>query len=599
MPSKTVRIFGASVILAALVVGGLTEVMATRTDSHVELATTATPVTSEADDTTTSMAPDEPFTYRVGLLSGISTDNFWAFYGEEPTVWNSYVLGPTKPALFTQADTGTTLEPELAIAMTTPVPKAGTWTVRVDLRDDLAWSDGVPITAGDLVFTFDTVRRLELGGSWGDAFPSTVASVAADSDHRVVIEFTERPRLSAWPYGVGAAPIMAEHHWRPVVEAVDDSRELYDSSGSGDVGGGPLVLQHASDTEIKSVANPGYGIAPGPDVVTYTVLADEAAAISALEADRIDTILSPRGLESGAPGQSAAIEVVASPSNSVRYLGFNLRREPMSDEGFRKALALLLDREALAAEIAAGPAAWSLIPEANKRWYDASAVAAMARPHAEGIGERLEIAVQVLDDAGYRWESPPSVNADGDLVPGKGLTIDGAAPQPLTILSAGDAYAPARVEYVEAVASVLQDLGFDARPVVTDFDTVVDLVFTPGEDGVHQYDMYVLGWTLGDPALPRHYQALFGKEGVLNNTGYESERFESALLAYEDAVSHPDAKTALWEMERILAEDLPYLPLYTGEILEAYRSDRVRFGQTGLGGIQGRLGGIGDVEPAD
>ena len=47
----------------------------------------------------TTLAP-EPFAYRVGLLSGLTTDNFWAYIGEQPTVWNAYVLGPTKPALF-------------------------------------------------------------------------------------------------------------------------------------------------------------------------------------------------------------------------------------------------------------------------------------------------------------------------------------------------------------------------------------------------------------------------------------------------------------------------------------------------------------------
>jgi hypothetical protein len=52
-------------------------------------------------------------------------------------------------------------------------------------------------------------------------------------------------------------------------------------------------------------------------------------------------------------------------------------------------------------------------------------------------------------------------------------------------------------------------------------------------------------------------------------------------------------------METILSEDLPYLLLYTSSITEAFRSDRVRFDiESALGGLQGRLGGIGDVRPA-
>jgi hypothetical protein len=49
-------------------------------------------------------------------------------------------------------------------------------------------------------------------------------------------------------------------------------------------------------------------------------------------------------------------------------------------------------------------------------------------------------------------------------------------------------------------------------------------------------------------------------------------------------------------METTLAEDLPYLLLYTSQITEVYRTDRVAYGlEAGLGGLQGRLGAIGDV----
>jgi hypothetical protein len=53
-------------------------------------------------------------------------------------------------------------------------------------------------------------------------------------------------------------------------------------------------------------------------------------------------------------------------------------------------------------------------------------------------------------------------------------------------------------------------------------------------------------------------------------------------------------------MERILAQDLPYLVLYHPEISEAYRTDRVDFGiKDVLGGIQGRLGGLTDLTPGE
>ncbi len=202
--------------------------------------------------------------------------------------------------------------------------------------------------------------------------------------------------------------------------------------------------------------------------------------------------------------------------------------------------------------------------------------------------------------AGYAWGQTPSVAADGSLVAGTGLTIQGQTPQPLTILTPGDTYDPARPEYVAEIAETLTVLGFDARPVETDFDTVVDLAFTPGDDGALHYDMYLLGWTLGNPALPGFYRPFFTPGGEMNNTGYDSGAFMEALADYETAVSTDEARNALWDMEATLSTDLPYLPLYTSELTEMYRSDRVEFDiERSLGGLQGRLGGIGDVRPID
>ncbi len=363
-----------------------------------------------------------------------------------------------------------------------------------------------------------------------------------------------------------------------------------------------MVLSSVSNDRIVSRANEGYHRAGGPDIVEYYIFEDEESAVVSLADGEIDYILTPKGLAAenaesleGNPD----VELAESPGHAIRYLGFNLDRQPMSDRAFRSALALLVDRSGMSVTTKAGPAAWSMVPEANRAWYDPETVSAIAAPYGEPAAARLAAAIEILEEAGYEWQTPPSTQ-DGDLVPGEGLTVDGTQPRPLTILTPGDAYDPERPEYAAAVAEALRVLGFDARPVETDFDTVVDLAFTPDEDGERKYDMYLLGWTLGNPGLPAYYGSLFSSDGALNNTGYASEEFDEALAGYDTAVDVGEAFDALWEMERILAKDLPYLPLYTNTITEAYRSDRVAFPDADvLGGIQARLGGIRHVIPAD
>lgn len=599
MRDKTIRTVGATVILLGIAIAAVAQM------GGPDGEPSAIALVSEPDTTTSTAAPSTtttkaPFVYRVGVLADITTDNYWAFYGEEPSVWNSYILGPTKPALFRiDAATGS-LVPELATRMAEPTRRGSSWVVNIELNESFSWSDGEPVTADDFAFTFETVRELDLGGSWAMAFPEAVDGIEADGPHTLSIEFSSRPTLSDWPHAVGTAPVMPAHVWGTEIEG-RDKQELYELGGASDVGGGPLAITARGEGLIQSISNPGYPFTVGPDQVEYRTYEDEQAAAVALEYGEIDTVLTPSGLSSESIGELRGTEGVAfegSRANSIRYLGFNLEREPMSEPAFRSALALLLDRQGLANQAEGGAEVpHSFVSEGSGIWHDPQK-AADNYGHLEGeLGDRLNRALEGLIGAGYEWETPPTISG-GEITAGTGLTVLGVEPAPLTILTPGEEYDEDRPRYATAIAETLGLLGFDARPVVTDFDTVVDLTFST-EDDVPQYDMYLLGWTLGNPALPDYYRPLFSKNGDMNNTGYSNKAFQAALARYEQAFSQEDAKQALWAMESQLAKDLPYLLLYSSQMTEAYRSDRVEYGiGASIGGLQGRLGGIGDVHPS-
>ncbi len=558
------------------------------------------PIASSSPPTTTA-----PFTYRVGLLAGLSTDNYWNFYGSDPTAWNAYVLGPTKPSLLAIKYPEIEIVPDLA----TEVPRAlwspEGWSVEVGIKPGLKWSDGKRITAHDVEFTFKTVRSFKLGGSWSEAFPAVVTSVKAVDSNTVRIGFSAWPSLAVWPHGVGLAPIMPRHIWtNPVHFAADSSdpaASLYAASGLADVSGGPLDLVSHDDSTIRSVANPAYGDG-GADIVEYRIFGSVEEAMEAVEAGDIDTILSPRGLPTHlVPDYTAAngVATLTSPANGFRYLGFNLKRDPMSIPEFRDALAILLDREAMADSLGDGAAgAHTMIPAANSLWYDEEKAGELAQPEMTAEA-RLTEAVRILRGAGFTWATEPSYT-DGSPAPGVGLRI-GGRPQPmLTIITPGDAYDPARPAYAAAIADSLKLLGFEAKPVITDFETVVSHAFTPDEKGDFRYDMYVLGWSLGSPALPQFHNWFFASNGHMNNTGYGNAEFDDLVRRYEQATTESQARDLLWRMEAILADDKPYLVLFDARIIEVYRSDRLRFPfQTSLGGIQGVLGGAERLIPTE
>jgi peptide/nickel transport system substrate-binding protein len=598
---KTLRSIGAGAVLFGIVIAAVVQAQGDTGPEGVDIAV-ETPVLSSSsaaqlDSTTTSM----PFEYRIGLLSEATTNNQWRFIGEQPTAWNTYILGPTKPALYGIDPATGGLTADLALGPpVTPTFDADGWRVRVPLAEDRSWSDGTPITAADVVFTFHLTRRLKLGGGWAKAFPEQIADMYADGPYLLRIEFSGRPSLQVWPYGTGLGPIMSSGYWSPLTGSID-AAALYALDGSDDPSGGDLSLVPGAEAErdaIRRSSTPP----PGPDRVVYRTYESEDEAVTALDSGEIDTILSPNGLGSSAAqtlANSTDVTLETSPSNSVRYLGFNLRREPMSAIEFRQAVALLLDKESINADLVPGAdTAYTVISPSNHVWYDEGLASDVERYREGDIAVRLDQALNLLRAAGYGWVSEPEVT-NGVITPGTGLTVNGRAPAPLTILTPGDEYDPVRSDYARAIEATIETFGFDVRTVVTDFDSVVDLAFTSTEDGGRQFDMYVLGWTLGNPALPDFYDRLFGDDGSANSTGYDDGVFDAALGRYQNATDFATAKTALWEMEQRLAQTLPYLVLYHPPILEAYRNDRVAYELHGvLGGIQGRAGAVGDVVPA-
>lgn len=604
MRDITFRTLGATAVIVGIAVAAFAQAGSGQ-PSAIEIVaepTEATTITTslENDTVAPTVAEPEPFEYRVGLLSDITTDNFWAYYGRDATSWNAYVLGPTKPALFGIDHAANALVADIALVAepSRPTWNADGWRVHVTLRDDVRWSDGNLLTASDIEFTFETVRSLGLEGAWAEAYPATITAVVADSDNQLRIEFDRQPGMGEWPYGVGLAPIMARHIWGDVVSGADTADALYEADAKSDVSSGPLQILKREPGRITAIVNHDR-VTGSVDSVVFEVFDTEAAAADALADGRIDTILSPHGLSKAVASSLndiAGVTVEDSPANAVRYLGFNLDRAPMSELAFRTALSLLFDREAVAGEIVPdSQAAFTMVPAANSAWFDQSVADEVASGLAASLEERLSQALAGLVEAGYSWNEPPTVS-DGKLVPGAGLLISGQTPAPLTILTPGDKYDPARPEYATRLESTLEVLGFDVRPVITDFETVVDLAFSTPSEGERGYDMYLLGWTLGNPAYPDYFGRLFAVGGHSNNTGYDNAKFSAALSDYRAATDQDEARAALGIMEQRLAEDLPYLVLYHPQITEAYRSDRVQFSLLGvLGGIQARIGGLEDV----
>jgi peptide/nickel transport system substrate-binding protein len=143
-----------------------------------------------------------------------------------------------------------------------------TWTVTI--RDDAFFTDGEPLTASDVAFTYNTVKT----SSSVNDFTMLDYAEAVD-DTTVVFHMTRA--FSIWPYTMAIVGIVPEH--------------AYDSAtyGSNPIGSGRYILkQWDRGQQVILEANPDYyGEAPKMERVTILFMEEDAAFLAA-QAGQVD-----------------------------------------------------------------------------------------------------------------------------------------------------------------------------------------------------------------------------------------------------------------------------------------------------------------------
>jgi peptide/nickel transport system substrate-binding protein len=594
--------------------------------------TSETPeATDEAPEGTGSAAPPDGGpggdlgTYTLGIFEDVTTDNQWAFNEvAEGTVWNQYFLSPTTAGMYTIAYPGIEFVPDLADGELQPAVQEGdAWVGTITLREGLLWSDGEPLTAEDVAFTWNTVKDTALQGGWldyTDYAPDSgpITAVEAVDDLTVQVTFNAQPGLAIWGPGTGITnmPIQPAHFWQPAVDEAlasdDPAATLIAASGQEAPAIGATVVEELSEGAFAaSTSNPEYydaGAEKTSGGVTWTegpfaenfqfpLYGSQEAAVLALADGEVDYLLNPLGMQRGFQDQvseNPELTAVVNPTNGYRFLAFNHARAPMNDEAFRNALTALINKEFVTESILQGVAfpLYVILPEGNVAWYneeDANTLADEFGYRGLEDTERKQIAIDLLTEAGYTWETAPSLAEDGTFTAGAGLIgLDGEPVGQLELITPTASYDPLRAAFASYISGVAQEMGIDLVAIPTDFTKIVADVFTLNDDNEYTspFDMFILGYSLGNAAFPTFHCSFFCTGGDSNNTQYSNEDYDAFAAAFDEAQAEEEAFEAMWEMERLIARDKPHVPLFDTGILEFY-NNRVQYPFTEtLSGLQ-------------
>ncbi len=505
---------------------------------------------------TVASAADEQTTFTVAFTNEV--DSFNPFLGIEAESYEMWALMYDYLVGYSMKD----MSPAPGLATDWEVSDDGlTWTFH--LREGVQWSDGEPLTANDVTYTYGRVIDGGPEAATWSSYLKGVTSIEAPDDTTVVV--TLKKPNAVMP--LLPIPIVPEHVWKDVSEKEVKSFANEPTDGQPVVGSGAfrLVEGTAGGSTYRFEVNPDYwNGTPHFEQVVFRVFKSNDTAIQALikgEVDFVDEIeaVQVKALEGrediiAQNGDSPSYDEIAFNTGSVDLETGEPLGDPnpaVLDPKFRFALNFAIDREQLIRTVYGGggkPGA-TIIPPAYSayQWVPDDPDAFAYDPDRAG---------ELLDEAGY------TMGSDGLRTMPDGSPIG-------TLRLAARSDSQTSLDVMDYFKEWLADVGIDAevRPYESSKLTSVIL------DG--EFDTFEWGWYVEpDPDSMLSYLTC-GQRGNWSDSWYCDEEYDTLYEQQHVEMDEATRQDMVKRMQEILYEDAPYLVTAYSSTGEAFRSDRV------------------------
>ena len=404
------------------------------------------------------------------------------------------------------------VQPGLAETWENPDPL----TYIFHLHRGVKFHDGSPLTARDVKWTFDSLLQGKIRSTKASAY-RPVDHIDAPDDATVVFHLKQPFSTLLWNVSDGAVGIV------PYGSGEEISQHP--------IGSGPFRFVSAEpDKEVVIERNDEYWgakaklqrvrFAVTPDINTRALELRKGSAdiaVSSLTGDMVLTL-----------EREPDLEVLHAPGTVLGYLAFNTRDPVLKDVRVRQAMAYAIDRTTIIHYLLRDFArpAYSLLPPESWAYNDDV-------PHYVYDPEHAR---QLLDQAGYR-------------------AVNGVRFR-LAMKTSTD-------ESPRLIAAVLQqqlrDVGIALDIRTFEFATFLSDIMRGN------YQMHTLRWVGGneDPDMFEYvfHSAKFSPQGG-NRTFYANPRLDALIDQARGEADQNVRKQVYLEVQRILAEDLPYINLW-------------------------------------
>ncbi|MEJ2620570.1 MAG: peptide-binding protein, partial [Candidatus Thiodiazotropha sp.] len=410
------------------------------------------------------------------------------------------------------------------------------------LRDGLRFSDGKPLTAEDVAFTFNFIMNPAIKAPRERAYYSKIESVEVLDRLTVKFQFAE-PYFNALALA-GGISVMPKHFYEPYLEKPNS----FNQSKGLLLGSGPYRLEDPTNWSpdkgiIELQRNPRYWgpVQPAYNRLLWRIIENDSARLTTFRNGEIDTYVSrPREfkqlVEDKDLAQKAEHWEYMSPVAGYSYIGWNQQRGDtptrFADTKVRQAMTYLIDRERINEEIFLGYAELAMSPfTATSKQHNPEL---LARPYDQ------RKAMALLKEAGYAdrdgngiLEDESGVPFEFDLVYFKGSDDTG--------------------RMVLFLKDLMARVGILLQPKPTEWSVMIDLM------NKRDFDAITLGWTSGlETDLYQMFHSSQIADGGNNFISYRNEKLDK-LIDEARATVDEAQRMPLWKAaERELYFDQPY-----------------------------------------
>ncbi|MER6345362.1 ABC transporter substrate-binding protein [Streptomyces sp. NPDC001595] len=396
------------------------------------------------------------------------------------------------------------------------------------LRDDLTFAGGDPITAADVKYSIDRARAIK-ADSGVFALLSTIDTVETQGDREVIFHLKTADATFPYKLSTPVAGIV-----NPDDYAKNKLRDGFDVDGSG-----PYTLQaeEKNGELVKAVftKNPDYkgALEVNNDKVELVSYADADAMDKALGDGDIDLMtrtMTPQQIQKLGSDAPEGVDLVDMPGLEIRYLAFNTDAPAVRGKAVRQAMAQLINRGEIVSEVYGSQAEplYSLVP-------------ATITGHSNSFFNRY---------------GDPSLAKARNILAKADITT----PVKLTLHYTTDHYGSATKKEFELLQKQLNDSGlFDVDIKGTPWTT-----FRPAEQK-GEYEVYGMGWFPDFPDADNYLAPFLDQDNFLGSP-YANSQIRNTLIPQSrreaDRISAVDSLT---QIQDIVAEDVPVLPLWQGK----------------------------------